>query len=148
DVLSTAPGEVVTLIGGTGHNNTFNVAGDVTTPVIAEDVNGVSGVINNNVISSDPKYKNIYAPGVSGNVANGAAGTVVIGQLPEAANKPIPQLFENPASGPNVGQYTVNLAAAPTANVYVTVAAALRPYLDISQGSQSLEVSTDGVNFV
>ena len=34
-VLSTAPGEVVTLIGGTGNNNTFDVAGDVTTPIIA-----------------------------------------------------------------------------------------------------------------
>ena len=147
-VLSTAPGEVVTLIGGSGDNNTFDVAGDVTTPVIAQDINGVSGVINNNVISNDPKYNGIYAPGVSVNVASSAAGQVVIGQLTTVgASTPIPQLFENPASGPNEGQYTINLAAAPTADVYVTVAAALRPYQDTSQGSASLEVSTDGVHF-
>ncbi len=144
-VLSTAPGEVVTLIGGTGNNNTFDVAGDVTTPVIAEDINGISGVINNNVISNDPSYNGIYTPGVSVNVASGGAGAVVIGQLTAVGTStPIPQLFENTASGPDEGQYTINLAAAPTANVYITVAAALRPYQDTSQGSQSLEVSDDG----
>ena len=145
-VLSTAPGEVVTLIGGTGNNNTFNIAGDVTTPIIAQDINGVSGVINNAVSSADPNYSGAYAPGVSVNVANGTAGTVVIGQLTAVASSttPIPQLFENSASGPSEGQYTINLAAAPTANVYVTVAAALRPYQDTSKGSASLEVSDDG----
>ena len=144
-VLSTAPGEVVTLIGGTGNNNTFDVAGDVTTPVIAEDINGISGVINNNVISNDPSYNGIYTPGVSVNVASGGAGAVVIGQLTAVGTStPIPQLFENTASGPDEGQYTINLAAAPTANVYITVAAVLRPYQDTSQGSQSLEVSDDG----
>ena len=146
-VLSTAPGEVVTLIGGSGNNNTFDIAGDLTTPVIAEDINGVSGVINNNVISSDPNYNGIYAPGVSVNVASGAAGQVVIGQLTAVGGStPIPQLFENPISGPNEGQYTINLAAAPAAAdpVYVTVSAALRPYQDTSKGSASLLVSDDG----
>ena len=147
-VLSTAPGEVVTLIGGTGNNNTFNIAGDVTTPVIAQNLNGVSGLINNSVSSADPNYSGAYAPGVSVNVANGTAGTVVVGQLTAVgASTPIPQLFENPLSGPNVGQYTINLAANPTANVYLTVAAALRPYQDTSAGAASLEVSTDGVHW-
>jgi hypothetical protein len=151
-VLSTAPGEVVTLIGGTGNNNTFDIAGDVTTPVIAKDLNGVSGVINNAVSSADPNYNGSYAPGVSVNVASSAAGQVVIGQLTAVGSStPIPQLFENPLSGPNEGQYTINLAVPSSSPgfvagtvAYVTVAAALRPYQDTSQGSQSLEVSDDG----
>ena len=137
-VLSTAAGEVVTLIGGTGDNNTFNIAGDVTTPVIAENLNGVSGLINNSVSSSDPNYSGAYAPGVSVNVASGTAGTVVVGQLTAVGSStPIPQLFENSASGPNAGQYTISLAANPGANVYITVAAALRPYQDTSEGGES-----------
>jgi Ca2+-binding RTX toxin-like protein len=152
-VLSTAPGEVVTLIGGTG-NDTFNVAGDVTSPIIAQNVNGVSSFINHSVSSTDPKYNGIFANGVSVAVATGEAGTVIVGQLTKVGDPstPVTQLFEDPASGFNEAQYTLKLAVpanmvATGTLAYVTVAAALRPYNDASKGSKSLEVSTDGIHF-
>ncbi len=143
-VLSTAPGEVVTLIGGAG-NDTFNVAGDVTTPIIAENTSGVSGFINHSVSSLDPAYNGIFANGVPVNVATGQTGTVV-------ASTPTLQVFKDPTLGPNVATYTVSLAA-PASTVaagtiaYMTVAASLRPYNLSAQGAKSIEVSTDGIHY-
>ena len=152
-VLSTAPGEVVTLIGGTGNDN-FNVAGDVTTPIVAENVNGTSGFINHSVSSTDPKYNGIFANGVSVAVATGQAGTVIVGSLTKVGDPstPVTQLFEDPSAGINEAQYTLKLAvpAGPLTMgtlAYLTVAAALRPYNEASQGSKTLEVSTDGIHF-
>ena len=61
DVLSTEPNVVTVLEGGSG-SDTFNVGGDVTTPVIALNANGTSGFINHDVSSSDPEYNGIFSP--------------------------------------------------------------------------------------
>ena len=143
-VLSTAPSEVVTLIGGSG-NDTFNVAGDVTTPIIAENTSGISGFINHSVSSLDPAYNGIFVNGVPVDVATGQTGTVIVSQ-------PTLQVFKDPTLGPNVSTYTVSLAA-PAATVaagtiaYLTVAASLRPFNLSAQGAKSIEVSTDGIHF-
>ena len=63
DVLSTDPEAITILEGGSG-SNTFNVGGDVTTPVVALNSNGTSGIINHSVSSADPQYNGIFASGV------------------------------------------------------------------------------------
>ena len=77
--------------GGTG-SDTFNVGGDVTSPIVARDVNGTSGFINHSVSSADSRYNSIFADGVPVSVANGTAGAVVVGQLTDASSNPLPQL--------------------------------------------------------
>jgi hypothetical protein len=147
-VLSTAPGEVVTLIGGTG-NNSFNVAGDVTGKVIAKSANGVAGIINHSVASADPAYNGIFVDGVPLNVATAQSGAVIVGQLTKVGDSatPVTQLFEDPSAGLNEAQYTLKMAT-PADTVagtvaYITVSAALRPYNEAAQGSKSIEVSDD-----
>ena len=54
-VLSTAPGVVTVLDGGTG-SDTFNVGGDVTGQVVALNPDGTSAAINHSVSSSDPMF--------------------------------------------------------------------------------------------
>ncbi|HEY5244680.1 MAG TPA: hypothetical protein VIJ60_03350, partial [Acidimicrobiales bacterium] len=51
DVLSTDPDAITILEGGSG-SNTFNVGGDVTTPVVALNADGTSGIINHSVSSA------------------------------------------------------------------------------------------------
>ena len=53
DVLSTAPGMAVRVIGGLG-NDTINVAGDVAGDVVSRDINGTSSTINHRITSDDP----------------------------------------------------------------------------------------------
>ena len=73
DVLSTDPDAVTVLEGGSG-SNTFNVSGDVTTPVVALNADGTSAVINHSVSSADPEYNGIFAAGVPVSVAGTTAG--------------------------------------------------------------------------
>ena len=78
-VLSTAPGVVTVLDGGTG-SDTFNVGGDVTGQVVALNPDGTAASINHSVSSADPMFNNIYAAGVPLTVGNANVGQVVVGQ--------------------------------------------------------------------
>src|SRR5262249_25430235 len=62
-VLSTSAGVVTTLVGD-GGSDTFDVAGDVATPVLARTTNGEAGYINHSVSSADPAYNGIAVDGV------------------------------------------------------------------------------------
>ena len=63
DVLSTAPGVAVRVVGDEG-NNTINVAGDVAGDVVSRDINGTSGSINQQIISADQEYNDLVTDGI------------------------------------------------------------------------------------
>jgi hypothetical protein len=130
DVLSTAPGMAVRVIGGSG-SNTINVAGDVAGDVVSTDLNGTSGTINQNIISNDPAYNGLVTNGLSTSVAGAsqgqgagstAQGQVIIDQ---------PKGFTAVAEGGYDDSYGIYLAQAPSMPVYVTVSAPLAPQSQI-----------------
>ena len=142
-VLSTNPGMVTTIIGGLG-NDTFDVGGDVTTPIVALSTEGTSGFINHTVSSADPAFNGVFAPGVPLNVASAQNGGVIL-------SKTKTTLVEDGVNGPAKDVlYTMKLAApAPTDGTvaYLTVSAALASYGDALVGGKSVEISTDGQHF-
>jgi Ca2+-binding RTX toxin-like protein len=151
DVLSTAPGVLTVLEGGAG-NNTFNVAGNVTTPVIALNANGTSGFINQDVTSTDPNYNGIFASGLPVSVAGQAAGQVYVSQTSLTVT-------QDGAAGSNEAQYEVALGVSPPTPStiwYLTIVAAPDPYKDAeacqlpgggSVCGTSVQLSTDGVSW-
>jgi hypothetical protein len=62
-VLSTLPGVVTTLIGGTG-GDAFVVGGDVQGTVVSASSKGASGVVDHSVTSNDPNYQGIFVGGI------------------------------------------------------------------------------------
>jgi Ca2+-binding RTX toxin-like protein len=139
-VLSTPPGLVVTLVGGTG-NDTFNVGDDVTTPIIAESSNGESGFINHSLTSTDPDFNDAFAPGVPLSVAGANSGTVEITQTSGST-----VVYEDGVGGPATDSYTIQMTATPTSptTAYLTVAATLDPSKYLALGGGSIELSVDG----
>ncbi len=140
-VLSTNPGMVTTIIGGLG-NDTFDVGGDVTTPIVALSTEGTIGFINHTVSSADPAFNGVFAPGVPLNVASAQNGGVIL-------SKTKTTLVEDGVNGPAEDTYTMKLAApAPTDGTvaYLTVSAALASYGDALVGGKSVEISTDVAN--
>ncbi|MEZ0277251.1 MAG: beta strand repeat-containing protein, partial [Roseimicrobium sp.] len=142
-VLSTHPDLVTTLVGGSG-SDTFYIAADVTTPVIAASTEGRSSVINHNLFSDDPDFDGVFASGIPASVANGETGVVVV--TPSNGGS----MVGEPGSGVSpTDSYTLHMAAFAPAQatvVYLTVAAALASSKFLPNGGSVL-VSTDGVNF-
>ncbi len=118
DVLSTAPGVAVRVIGGDGSNQ-INVAGDVSGNVYSQDILGTSSTINNEILTQSQLYQDLTIPGVSVNVAQASQGAVIITQHAGGTN------VQETGSGPigTIDSYNVRLAQQPTGNVYVTVTA-------------------------
>src|SRR4029077_19674095 len=132
DVLSTAAGVVTRVIGGLG-SDTINVAGDVVGDVVSRDITGTSGLVTHRLSSADAAYDGLLAMGVDLSVARPGQGQVVIKEtggfvaLYEGgcfSQTPTPAACGSVPPVPALGSYTVALAAAPTANVYVTVSGA------------------------
>jgi hypothetical protein len=123
DVLSTAPGVAVRVVGGAG-NNTINVAGDVAGDVVSRDIAGTSGTINQNIISSDPNYDGVVTDGIDLSVARPTQGQVIIDQ---------PRGFTAVTEGGNDDSYGVYLAQQPLpgTHVYVVVSAPVAPEEEI-----------------
>ncbi|MGE4427667.1 MAG: hypothetical protein AB7G37_14550, partial [Solirubrobacteraceae bacterium] len=121
DVLSTAPGVVVRLIGGLGSDQ-FNVGGDVNGAVYAQDTRGSSAAINHRIISSDRDYTAVPTHGINLNVAQAAVGAVVIEEGPFGTT--VAETTDGAPIG-TTASYTVRLAQAPRPGekVYVTVSA-------------------------
>jgi Ca2+-binding RTX toxin-like protein len=143
-ILSTHPKVITTIIGGLG-SDTFDVGGDVTSPIIALSIEGESGFINHSLSSDDPDYDGIFAEGVQLNIAGATTGTVVV--TPSGGSS---VAVEN-GGADETDTYTLRLAvAAPSTPTiaYLTVAAAPSPSKDRSAGGGSLQVASDGVNFV
>ena len=136
-LLSTAFDAVTTIIGGKG-SDTFNVAGDVTAPIFSQDSEGLSGVINHGVSSSDPYYDGLPAEGVAVQIADAESiGQVVI---KETDGRTIVQEH----NGGTVDHYSIALAAAPSAPVYVTVSATSSNSEEALQGGQTMLISSGG----
>ncbi|MGY3658239.1 hypothetical protein [Bradyrhizobium sp. USDA 376] len=125
DVLSTQPGVATRVIGGLG-NDTMNVAGDVTGPVVSRDIEGTSGMVNNRVTSDDSAYDGIVADGIDLSVARPNQGQVIIDEevLGDASRG-----FTDISESGIQDVYGVYLQHAPVhgTHVYVTITAAMPP---------------------
>ena len=138
-IRGTARGVVTTLIGGKG-SDTFDTAGDVTDVITAADVEGRSGVINHRVTSAaDAAYDGVLAEGIAPTIADPITGAVVIAESGGST-----RVLE---FGASVDTYSVKLASAPTAPVYVNVSAARSSSEESVLGGRTLLVSLDGVNY-
>ena len=116
-ILSTSAFAITSVIGGLG-SDTFTIAGDVTERIISSDIDGRSGLINHQGVSVDDAYDGVFIAGLGTTIADPNKGQVVISN--DTGTTP-GELTVDEAGGTDV--YTVVLAAAPTAAVYVTVSA-------------------------
>lgn len=116
-ILSTSAYAVTNVIGGLG-SDTFTIAGDVTERIISSDIDGRSGLIDHQGVSADDSYDGVFIAGLGTTIADPNKGQVVISN--DTGSTP-GDLTVDEAGGSDV--YTVVLAAAPTAAVYVTVSA-------------------------
>jgi hypothetical protein len=118
DVLSTAPGTAVRVVGGDGSNQ-INVAGDVNGNVYSQDINGTSSVVNHQISSADLTYDNLVVSGVSVNVAQPSQGAVIITQ--NAGGTVVAESGSGQLG--TMSSFGVHLASAPTGTVYVRLTA-------------------------
>ena len=127
-VLSTAYGVAYRVIGGLG-SDTINVTGDVVEDIITRELEGVGGTINYRLYSVGPNgdvlYDGLAVDGLDYNLATPDQGQVIIRET-GASGTSVRECLGDVMCGPipNIDSYTVKLAAAPTANVYVTASAA------------------------
>jgi Ca2+-binding RTX toxin-like protein len=134
-VLSTRAGMSSTIIGGLG-SDVINIGGDVTAPIVSLDLEGRSGVINHQVTSTaDAEYHNLLAPGIQLNVADPSSGQIVIEQSGGST-----VVYED---GETIDSYTISLAAAPTAAVFVNVSAVRANTEEQELGAATVLVSVD-----
>ena len=120
-VQSTAFGVATRIIGGLG-SDIVNVTGDITDDIVVRELEGISSTVNHLVRSGDPGYDGIIAPGIDLNVSGGDSGLVVVDE-----SGGFTSVREDGTTALAYDSYTVKLARAPTATVYVTVSAARSP---------------------
>ncbi|HEY9356553.1 MAG TPA: hypothetical protein VIQ52_09640, partial [Arthrobacter sp.] len=124
-VQSTAYGVAYRIIGGLG-SDMISVTGDVTADIVTRELEGLSGAVDHIVTSpTDPGYDGLTADGVPYNLATQDRGIVVIREGTGGT-----RVREGAAGTDTIksyAYYTVELAVAPTSNVYVTVSAAFPP---------------------
>lgn len=119
-VQSTAFGVAYRVIGGLG-SDTINVTGDVTEDIVVRELEGLSGTIDHLVRSAaDPGYDGLTSDGIETNVVRGGTGLVLI----EESDGFTAVREGGPVA---VDAYSIRLARAPSASVYVTVSAAQSP---------------------
>ncbi|MCJ8339821.1 MAG: LEPR-XLL domain-containing protein [Pseudomonadales bacterium] len=146
-VLSTNADMVTTIIGGLGAD-TFNIAGDVTTPIVSYSVEGRSSFINHSVASADGAYNGIFVNGLALNVADSKNGAVKIdavdGQLEVNEGKIVGDSY----------QISMDVAEPTLATLaFITVSAARASSSDKSllhpggDSADSVLVSVDNINF-
>ncbi|NRA22733.1 MAG: hypothetical protein HRU05_19860, partial [Oceanospirillaceae bacterium] len=145
-ILSTNANMITTIIGGLGAD-TFNVAGDVTTPIVSYSVEGRSSFINHSVLSDDAAYNDIFVNGLALNVADSENGAVKIdavdGELVVNEGGLLPDYYE------------ISMDVAPpmaATMVFITVSAARssssdKALLNNGIAADSVLVSIDGTNF-
>ncbi|MGC9459135.1 calcium-binding protein, partial [Vibrio genomosp. F10] len=120
----------------------FNVASDVTQPIVSYSVEGRSSFINHSVFSDDEAYNGIFVDGISLNVASKQNGAVAISEqnlLVEEAGINDSYQLSLSVDEPNV-----------TTMAYVTVSAARASSSDKAKTNEeaaSILVSLDGINF-
>jgi Ca2+-binding RTX toxin-like protein len=75
-ILGTSEDIVTTVIGGLG-NDTINVLGDVTKPIVSNDLVGSSGVITQGLTSTDADYNLVGVMDVAVNVLFSASDSLI-----------------------------------------------------------------------
>ncbi len=104
-VLSTPFGVVTTLVGDNG-DDTFNIGGDVTLPIVARAASGQKGFVNHAISSMDPHFNGIWAPGVTvtATLPSAGGGTSVTGGVVTTQSGGSTTVYEDPndyyAGGP------------------------------------------------
>jgi len=136
-VLSTAPRVITTVIGGLG-SDTIDIAGDVTGPIQARELEGRGSMINHTVTSVlDDGYDGLNAPGVRLNIATPDNGAVVITESDDSTVV---------SESATTDSYTVRLGKQLLGDevVYVTVSASRTLSREEALGGDSMTVSTAG----
>jgi len=136
-VLSTAPRVITTVIGGLG-SDTIDIAGDVTGPIQARELEGRGSMINHTVTSAlDDGYDGLNAPGVRLNIATPDNGAVVI---TESDNSTV--VGESGLTDSYLVKLGKELLAGEV--VYVTVSASRTTAREEGLGGDSVSISTNG----
>ncbi|MBK8083037.1 MAG: hypothetical protein IPK28_03915 [Devosia sp.] len=140
-VLSTAADVVTTIIGGLG-SDTFNIAGDVTKTVVADN-DGSQGAISHTVQSGDLRYNGMFVRGLDLTATGATTGASL------DTGDGLSVLEDDPLS---IDSYKLTLPDAPAVGtaVFVTVSAAQASTLTRSRPGgpgKTILVSLDGVNF-
>jgi len=111
-------GEIITTVTGGLGNDTIQVMGDVTNPIISSDLLGRSGVITHGMSSDDAAFGNAGVNGVAVNVLSPSLSPVKI-----EAGTPLIAVEDG-----DVASYTISLtnpASIGDAPVYLTVSAGI-----------------------
>src|SRR5262249_46395754 len=120
-IASTPANVAVQVIGGLG-SDTFNVGGgnnDQPITVVANSLDGHSGLVENTVSSNDPRYQAIFAESVAPRIGDADAAGVVILKSTDAL-----RVFEDASTDASLilDTYQVVLTMAPEETVIVTAA--------------------------
>ncbi|MBL4832198.1 MAG: hypothetical protein JKY55_20255, partial [Aliivibrio sp.] len=140
-VLSTNEEVETTIIGGLGAD-VFNVASDVTQPIVSYSVEGRSSFINHSVFSDDDSYNGIFVNGISLNVASKDNGAIAISNQNLLVDEE--GMMDSYELSLSVDEPNVATIA------YITVSAARASSSDKDKTSgeaASILVSLDNVNF-
>ncbi|MGI2027111.1 LEPR-XLL domain-containing protein [Endozoicomonas acroporae] len=142
-VLSTSDDVETTIIGGLGAD-TFNIASDVTKPIVSYSVEGRSSFVNHSVFSDDLSYNDIFVEGISLNVAskeNGAIGVDRDDGEVVVSEGGVTDFYELQLNAPKPSDATI---------AYVTVSAARASGSDKDKTNglaDSVLISLDGQTF-
>ncbi|MGO0307869.1 LEPR-XLL domain-containing protein [Endozoicomonas acroporae] len=142
-VLSTSDDVETTIIGGLGAD-TFNIASDVTKPIVSYSVEGRSSFVNHSVFSDDLSYNEIFVEGISLNVAskeNGAIGVDRDDGEVVVSEGGVTDFYELQLNAPKPSDATI---------AYVTVSAARASGSDKQKTNglaDSVLISLDGQTF-
>lgn len=133
--LGVRSGVSVQVFGGVGFS-TMKVGGPISDPIISRDLEGFSLTEDASVASADALFNQKLSDGVAVHVATEESGQVVI---QENGNSTV--VSEN---GETTASYSVSLAAAPSATVFVDLSAAGAPSEAAALGAKSILISLDG----
>jgi hypothetical protein len=122
-VQSTAFGVAYRVIGGLG-SDTINVTGDVVEDIVTRELEGASGAIDHLVMSGDVNYNGLSVDGLDYNVATANGGLVIIKETDGFSTITEDGAMSLVGTRLALDMYTVRLAKAPTADVYITISAA------------------------
>ena len=145
-ILSTPANAITHVIGGLGSDE-FHLTGDVTETIYAADVSGRSGLINHQAeAATGDEYNNAFIDGVNVTIADANVGKVLISQEVDGdTTAGVTRVFES--EGGTTDVYSVALAVAPTATVFVTVSAARASTSDREETERPLMAGGTGVSF-
>ena len=120
-ISSTNPNVILEVVGGLG-SDVFNIGGGnggLPVSVVANSLQGHSGLIEHFISSSDADFNAIFVQGLSVKVADNDEAGIVLHEI----GGPL-RVFENPNAPASltVRSYTVVLTRAPEENVRVTAA--------------------------